>query len=249
MQIRRAFTLVELLVVIAILAVLMGLLFPVLGRARKSAQAVVCQGRLRQWGQIFSMYVQEHDGVFQARRQFNPLLSYGGEGRLQMHPELLLCPSATRPAPGTADYEGGTFSAYRYSVNSLQIRYGSYGISVSIASQDHPCFWGTCDVKGTSNIPLVFDSTSDSAGTWNRSLEDPPEQEGRGEFPVSHVCINRHHEGINMLFMDWSVRKVGLKELWTLRWNRVSNTANKWTKAGGVRPGDWPEWMRQFKDY
>ena len=30
------------------------------------------------------------------------------------------------------------------------------------------------------------------------------------------MCINRHHGGINMLFADWSVRKVGLKELWTL---------------------------------
>jgi hypothetical protein len=22
-----------------------------------------------------------------------------------------------------------------------------------------------------------------------------------------------------------------------------------WTKAGGVQPDDWPEWMRGFKDY
>ena len=52
-----------------------------------------------------------------------------------------------------------------------------------------------------------------------------------------------------MLFMDWSVRKVGLKELWTLKWNRNFDTAGPWTKAGGVKPEDWPEWMRRFKDY
>jgi hypothetical protein len=49
--------------------------------------------------------------------------------------------------------------------------------------------------------------------------------------------------------MDWSVRKVGLKELWTLKWHRESNTAGSWTKAGGVQPEAWPEWMRGFEDY
>jgi hypothetical protein len=52
-----------------------------------------------------------------------------------------------------------------------------------------------------------------------------------------------------MLFMDWSVRKVGLKELWTLKWHRSYDTAGPWTKAGGVKPEDWPQWMRIFKDY
>ena len=49
--------------------------------------------------------------------------------------------------------------------------------------------------------------------------------------------------------VDGATRKVGLKELWTLKWHRQYDTANCWTKAGGVQPGDWPEWMRQFKDY
>ena len=49
--------------------------------------------------------------------------------------------------------------------------------------------------------------------------------------------------------MDWSVRKVGLKELWTLKWHHEYDTAGPWTKAGGVQPEDWPQWMRSFKDY
>jgi hypothetical protein len=52
-----------------------------------------------------------------------------------------------------------------------------------------------------------------------------------------------------MVFLDGSVRKVGLKELWTLKWFPQYDTANRWTKAGGVRPEDWPQWMRGFKDY
>ncbi|MHC4462073.1 MAG: hypothetical protein ACYS6W_13180 [Planctomycetota bacterium] len=41
--------------------------------------------------------------------------------------------------------------------------------------------------------------------------------------------------------MDWSVRKIGLKELWRLKWHRKWDT-NGWS-------GEWPEWMKNFKDY
>jgi prepilin-type processing-associated H-X9-DG protein len=61
--------------------------------------------------------------------------------------------------------------------------------------------------------------------------------------------MNRHDGGINALFLDWSVRKVGLKELWNLKWRKDWDTAGPWTKAGGVTPEAWPEWMRRFKDY
>ena len=69
------------------------------------------------------------------------------------------------------------------------------------------------------------------------------------EYEASGFCINRHNGHINGLFLDWSVRKVGLKELWTLKWHMQFDTANKWTKAGGMQPENWPEWMRNFKDY
>ena len=50
-----------------------------------------------------------------------------------------------------------------------------------------------------------------------------------------------------MLFRDWSVRKVGIKEIWTLNWHKQFDTSGPWTKAGGVQREDWPEWMRGFK--
>ena len=74
---------------------------------------------------------------------------------------------------------------------------------------------------------------------------------GRHDAPRNqdHICIDRHNGGVNYLFMDYSVRKVGLKELWTLKWHQSFNTAGPWTRAGGVEPEDWPLWMRNFKDY
>jgi len=54
---------------------------------------------------------------------------------------------------------------------------------------------------------------------------------------------------VNCRFLDWSVRKVGIKELWTLKWHKDFDTANPYTRAGGVQPKDWPPWTRRFKDY
>lgn len=55
----RGFTLVELLVVVGIIAVLIGLLMPVLGKVREGARRTACRAALRDMGQRFQMYLQQ----------------------------------------------------------------------------------------------------------------------------------------------------------------------------------------------
>jgi prepilin-type processing-associated H-X9-DG protein/prepilin-type N-terminal cleavage/methylation domain-containing protein len=59
---RRAFTMVEILVVIGIIAVLMGILLPVLSKARQQANTVRCATNLREMGNAFQMYASAHAG-------------------------------------------------------------------------------------------------------------------------------------------------------------------------------------------
>jgi prepilin-type N-terminal cleavage/methylation domain-containing protein len=53
---KRGFTLIELLVVIAIIAILAGLILPVLARARESARRTSCGANLAQLGKAMYMY-------------------------------------------------------------------------------------------------------------------------------------------------------------------------------------------------
>lgn len=57
---RPAFTLVELLVAIGIIAVLIGILLPVLSRARESANRTACLANIRSLDQALSLYANEY---------------------------------------------------------------------------------------------------------------------------------------------------------------------------------------------
>lgn len=58
-----AFTLVELLVVMALIAILVGIIMPVLNKAREEARASSCRNRLRQIGFATDMHATDHGGA------------------------------------------------------------------------------------------------------------------------------------------------------------------------------------------
>jgi len=109
----------------------------------------------------------------------------------------------------------------------------------------------TSSVRGKAKIPALLDCTSyrEDFGSENREPTMYDFESPKNHLRSPTFIINRHNGYINGLFLDWSFRRIGLKELWTLKWNSGFNTAGPWTRAGGVKPEYWPEWMRNFKDY
>jgi prepilin-type N-terminal cleavage/methylation domain-containing protein/prepilin-type processing-associated H-X9-DG protein len=61
-HLKAGFTLIELLVVISIIALLMGILMPVLGRVREAARSAICMGNVRRISMAGHIYALEGDG-------------------------------------------------------------------------------------------------------------------------------------------------------------------------------------------
>jgi type II secretory pathway pseudopilin PulG len=271
-----AFTLMELLVVIAILVLLLAILLPVTQRARKHAAAVACQSNLRQWGILLDTYVTGNDGKFffelthvdtrtepQAATVWVLSWWYVFLTDFGNFRDIWLCPMATTPSADGRT--GSTYRAWRGERGAERLSgggwgeverefQGSYGVNGWVGLSRHPdpnrpnaARWTTPYVKTAATVPLVFDCRSSLY--YGPTDGPPPYPDADPSLSYSsNVCIDRHAGGINSVFMDWSVRKVGLKQLWGLKWNKTYDTTGPWTVAGGVQPRDWPAWMRRFKD-
>jgi prepilin-type processing-associated H-X9-DG protein len=246
------------------------------GRGR--AKETICQANLHEWEAVFQGYIEQNNGKFlsgcNASGYWWPIqLSF--EQQNWKRNRTWFCPTATTPIvdekgvssttvtidnawgifrPSSMTYQGKTYVA---DPNGLSGSYGLNGFTLNIPETgmyegNVPATYGWRDLTSVPNgnsVPMFIDASR--FDLWPLATDAPPPVESV-PWPSNGMaccCINRHDGAVNCLFVDGSVRKVGLKELWTLKWHKSFNTAGPWTKAGGVRRDDWPEWMRQFKDY
>jgi len=277
MQKNKAFTLIELLVVIAIIAVLMSILMPALQRVKRQARTVACQARLRQWGLYFAMYAEDNNGYFMegfagSSKGDNRWIKALGPYH-KWDTDIACCPNATKPwydelgnSNNLAGTHLGSTTAWGYYNTPVEPRpgwlkpyKGSYGINGWCNNPEpghhhggkpEKYHWRGPNVAKAAMVPLFLDAQRYNC--WPEETDNPPDFDGQiwsGQSHMARFCLNRHDGFVNALFLDFSVRKVGLKELWTLKWHRNYNVTGPWTLAGGVTPEMWPKWLRPFKDF
>jgi len=184
--------------------------------------------------------------------------------------KMRFCPTAVRIVEGSTDW--GTFKAwYRdmpnrypqtgegaskrfegsYSINN----WTNYSPTGRGGTRPPANFWkSTQNVTNASQVPVFADNTWHDA--WPQDTDMPVQQpfdfgwgnKGTAD-EMNQFCIDRHNGWVNFAFADWSVRKIGLRELWTLRWHKNFNTGGAWTTAGGATDSDWPQWLRRYKAF
>ena len=145
-----------------------------------------------------------------------------------------------------------------FSTHDVYSGYGSYGLNGSASNpsahvQTNPSgyptanHWRCVAVKGASTVPLLADAMW--VDGFPHHTDEPPEcgdagpstsyTGTRGQMGV--FCLNRHDGCVNVVFLDLAARRVGLKELWKLKWHREYDLNAPVPK--------WPGWMKGLRDY
>jgi prepilin-type N-terminal cleavage/methylation domain-containing protein len=247
MKLRKGFTLIELLVVIAIIALLMSILMPALTRVSDQAKYVVCKNNLHQLAIAWKMYLDENKNKFPESMGdwITDLLPYYKDLG------LLICPYAKKTLrPVTTDVLGDAEHAWGDN-DGGDILISSFGLNQYCSSEDDSGdrspeeVYYNATIKNAYKAPLMGDCANSNVTPQEKDI--PPRwpndiypADGSNDNEIRSFCINRHNWHINLLFLDWSVRKVGLKELWILRWSK------NWNLPPDPLPTEWDDpdhWM------
>ena len=238
----KGFTLIELLIVIAIIAILLSILIPAIQRAKEQAQAAMCQSNLKQWAHAVVMYTEEHKNKLWLDCYASGHPTLRGDWMEVLRPyygdldEMRCCPRAKMPSQDPGGERRGSVDTCwgnpeDVTESSRGGFWGSYGLNrwVTNPNSGDMRFFRRTTEEGAGDIPVFMDSThwhfSPHMHGFNRVPDKKLEHYSdiATNAPVTQiwrVTIDRHFGGVNSSFLDGTVRKVYLWDLWSLKWFR-----------------------------
>jgi prepilin-type processing-associated H-X9-DG protein len=245
---KKAITKTDLVVVILCCVFILALSGAAGRTARMCAKETMCTAKLGQWRHYWQGYIDDHDGMLIDN------IRYAGPMEAYYHDvKMLKCPAATKTSyfdgaevPFTCWIEDAPNSDYVWKAYIGSYTFNGWCTRIETGNRPYEYLWRTPKVPDADMIPLLMDGGGPSMNVVPLPEDVPPEYEGAPEGSnigeINRICLNRHNGGINILFLDYSVRKVGLKGLWELHWS-------KYWRDHEIPEPTWPEWMSDFKDY
>ncbi len=274
---KKGFTLIELLVVISIIALLLSILMPSLTKVKELARATVCSSNHKTLYLTSQMYLSENNDKFPwgyiTPNASNTINGYQAtqeeidtscQKRRWVHLfkpyyetyDALHCPTAPYTTGSRDSRVNINKSSWGYEVEGYAAPKGSHGSigfnrflynSINIAWQDK-CYKSPLNVRHPDEVPVFVDCYW-IEGTFYPDTTAPREYKDVMGTVWNFYNVDRHNGYVAGIFMDGAPRKIGLKELWKLRWTKDYDGEGPYTLAGGVTEDDWPIWMKQYKAF
>lgn len=232
----KAFTLIELLVVIAIIAVLMGILMPVLGKARKQAWGVVCKSNLRQIGLAAEFYADAYDGFVPRGlggsqtnppwfELFMPFLEEAKDSRGDYrNVKMYRCPAYPDKEQTVCYVINAWWS--KHSRSSTGSGADNYPTKVTrLRRRMETVYIADNSYYSTPLRPTITDHFDPALDLFDVRIDrDLTLREDGTLNPSRRVAAERHSGGTNLLYFDWHVGRVStrnstfttLRDIWQL---------------------------------
>jgi len=191
---RRAVTLVELLIVLTILALLAGLLVPIIGWVRTRALQTACSNNLAQLGAATRVYAEQEGGRLPASQNwgatkperssawFNQLPRMMSERKINRPGTIFQCPAFSGIVPGLISNE--VPKSYKMNVELDRMRHGTRGYR-------HRSFVINRISDGDRVVLFVDGITTGGKGQWGyggaKEVDD-----SRHSGWVSVLCADLH---------------------------------------------------------
>jgi prepilin-type N-terminal cleavage/methylation domain-containing protein/prepilin-type processing-associated H-X9-DG protein len=237
----QAFTLIELLVVISIIALLIAILLPALGQARKAANASACLSNQRQIGISYYTYAAENQEHFPTNTY-----SYSADNRYFFRPfaallrttKLTLNVLSCREDEDTSrvyDAGGGSYALYITSIYNLantdKVRF-SYSFSEHTAHansssangvyrQNRMDLWkspGKAFLLGDGTYILSSDNPGSSSIKRVALAKYPSKWAETNTVKVDPLYARHMNKYSNILFQDGHAAATQQEEVYNIQW-------------------------------